>query len=312
MRHYWSLEEVHLHNTWLTIGSFDGVHRGHQEILRKLTAGAHKSGSPAVVITFFPHPSVVLGKREDAFYLTSPEERAALLGRYGADVVITYPFDRQVASTTARDFIARLDAHLDMRHLIVGYDFALGKGREGNVPRLKELGEEFGYTVDSIPPLKIGGEVVSSSRIRELLMDGKVEQAAQLLGRPHQIAGDVIAGDGRGSTIGIPTANLAIWAEKTIPKKGVYVCQAEVGGETWGAVTNIGVRPTFDSQSVTPTVETHLLDFNEDLYGLQIRLGFLSRLRDEQRFPNAEALVNQIHADIENARQDLAERNFSG
>ena len=309
MRHFWSLEGIDLHNSWLTIGSFDGVHRGHQEILRKLTAGAHEAGSPAVVITFFPHPSVVLGKRKDAHYLTSPEERAALLGYYGVDVVITYPFNRQVASTSAHDFIANLDEPLDINHLIVGYDFALGKDREGNVTRLKSLGEAFGYTVDSIPPFQLDGEIVSSSRIRDLLITGEVAQAARLLGRPYQIPGDVITGEGRGSTIGIPTANLAVWAEQTIPKSGVYVCQAEVNGETWGAVTNIGVRPTFDSGSSTPTVEAHLLDFHEDLYGQKIRLEFLSRLRDEQRFPSVNALVSQIHADIERAREFFAVRN---
>jgi len=310
MRHFLSLEGLQLKDTWLTIGTFDGVHRGHQEIVRKLAAGAHSTESQAAVFTFFPHPALVLGKRRDPFYLTTPDERAVLLGKLGADIVITFPFNLQTASTSAYDFMALLKQHLGLHHLIVGYDFALGKDRQGDVPTLQKIGVELGYTVEAMPPFKIEGEAVSSSRIRSALAAGDMELAALLLGRPFQVSGKVVTGDGRGRTIGIPTANLSLWAERAIPRAGVYVCQAVVNGKVWGAVTNVGFRPTFESQPVPPRVETHLLDFITEIYGQEISLNFLSRLRDEQRFPNVEALAAQIQRDIAQARQFLEKIEF--
>jgi riboflavin kinase/FMN adenylyltransferase len=303
MRHFWNLTAVKLPDAWLTIGSFDGVHRGHQAIVRRLSAGARAAGSPAVVLTFYPHPSVVLGKRKDPFYLTSSEERAALLGTCGADVVITHPFDRQVAATPAADFVSLLKQQLGLTHMLVGYDFALGRNREGDVPTLNKLGETFDYTLETMPPVENNGEIVSSSRIRSSLAEGEVEKAGQLLARPYRIPGRVVAGDGRGRSIGIPTANLEVWAERVIPKAGVYVCRALVGGKSWGAVSNIGVRPTFETQPVPPRVEAHILDFDAQIYDQEIQLDFLARLRDEQRFPGVQALVGQIHKDIERARE---------
>jgi riboflavin kinase/FMN adenylyltransferase len=306
MRHFLTLEGLSLKETWLTVGTFDGVHRGHQEIISQLAAGAHQLGYPAVVLTFYPHPAVVLGKRSDPFYLTTPEERAELLGTFGADIVVTLPFDRQLASTTAHDFVSLLDRHLGMRHLVIGQGFALGKDREGNIGRLAELGTEYGYTVEEFPPIQIDGSIVSSSRIRAALADGDLGLVTRLLGRPFSVTGQVVPGDGRGHTIGIPTANLDLWVERAIPKAGVYVSQATVDGNVWGAVTNVGVRPTFETQPVPPRVETHLLDFKADLYGKEMRLSFLARLRDEQRFPDFHALVAQIKSDILAARQWLS------
>lgn len=303
---YLSLEEVQLQNAWLTIGSFDGVHRGHQEIVHRLTAGAHAVGAPAVVLTFFPHPAVVLGRQKNALYLTTPQERAALLGDLGVDVVIIHSFDKQVAATSANNFIAKLAAKLGLNQLIVGHDFALGRDREGNVPTLRRVGKELGYTLQDIPAIKIEGEIVSSSQIRTALLRGEVERATHLLGRPYRINGKVVPGDGRGRKIGFPTANLDVWLKRAIPKAGVYVCQARVNDRTRDAVTNIGVRPTFVSQYDVTIVETHLLDFEEEIYGQEVQLDFLSRLRNEQRFPNVEALVNQIKEDIAKAKKTLS------
>ena len=302
-----SLKSFHLKNTWLTIGSFDGVHRGHQEIVKDLSSGAHAAGAQAVVLTFHPHPAKVLGKRQDFYYLTSPEERAALLGDMGVDFVITYPFDLQVAATSARDFVAEIHEHLGFRKIRVGHDFALGRNREGDIPTLRRLGEEFGFTVEVVEQVKVNEAGVSSSRVRALIREGDVVQAEHLLGRPYSVKGKVIPGDGRGRTIGIPTANLSVWLEKLLPRPGVYVCQARVGGEVHGAVTNIGFRPTFDQKELLPHVEAHLLDFDRDLYGSEISLDFIQRLRDEQRFPNPQALVAQIHRDIERGRLILSE-----
>lgn len=306
MLHYWSLEAASLENSWLTIGSFDGVHLGHQEIIRSLTAGAHSEGAPAVVLTFYPHPAVVLGKRQDPFYLTSPEERAALLGQLGVDIIVTHPFNTQLAGTSAWDFVKMLKERLGLRRLLAGQDFALGRGREGNIPSLQKIGLELDFVVQVVSSIKAGEQSVSSSLIRTALGAGDVEQAQRLLGRPYQIRGEVIHGDGRGRTLGIPTANLDIWAARALPKAGVYACQAHVGQASWGAVTNVGVRPTFEIQPVRPRVEAHLLNFDRNLYGEQIRLEFIARLRDEQRFPDLQALVAQIQQDIRRGQEILS------
>jgi riboflavin kinase/FMN adenylyltransferase len=258
-----------------------------------------------VVLTFYPHPSEVLKKRQDSFYLTTPEERAALLGQLGVDVVITHPFNLDVAALSAREFMVYLQEHLQMSRLMIGYDFALGRGREGNVNRLQALGQELGYQVELFEAFRLGEQVISSSGVRAALAEGAVETASKLLGRLYRVSGVVVPGDGRGRTIGIPTANLEVWSQRVIPRAGVYVCRAFLNGKGFGAVTNIGVRPTFEPQTVNLRVETHLLDFEGDLYGREIQLDFLARLRDEQRFPNIEALVEQIHKDIRRSREIL-------
>ena len=307
MLHYWSLDSLNWKNSWLTIGSFDGVHRGHQEIISQMTAEAHSFGSPAVVISFYPHPAQVLGKRQDFKYLTTPEERNHQLRSLGVDLAISHPFNHQIAGLSARAFMQRLQQHLGLVELWVGYDFALGRKREGDIPALRQLGDELGYRLHAVEAVLSSDQSVSSSLVRAALAQGEIQQANQLLGRHYGLDGIVIPGDGRGRTIGIPTANLDIWSEKAVPKPGVYVCQASCEGQTWGAVTNIGFRPTFENQPVLARVETHLLDYHGDLYGKDMRLMFIERLRDEQRFPGIEALVQQIHSDIQQARLQLAQ-----
>lgn len=308
MQHYWSLEAVSLDNVWLAIGAFDGVHCGHQEILRQLTADAHQAGATVVVLTFHPHPVVVLRGYQEPLYLTTPERRAELLGEYGADVVITLPFTREVAALTTHQFLNQLQAHLKIHQLWVGYDFAMGRNREGNGAVLRQLEHTFGYTFREIPAVLVDGEIVSSSQIRSLLTAGEVGQAARKLGHLFQVEGKVIPGDGRGRTIGILTANLQTAPQIFLPRRGVYACWAELEGKRWPAATNVGIRPTFDNvpSSAASTLETHLLDFQGDLYGQKITLEFITRLRGEQRFANASVLVNQIRQDIINVREALA------
>jgi riboflavin kinase/FMN adenylyltransferase len=293
MQHFWSLDQVHLKDAWLTIGSYDGVHLGHQAIIRQLIAGAHEVNVPAVVVTFHPHPAAVLKGRSGQFYLTSPEEQASLLGDMGVDVLITHPFNKEISKISAYDFLAKMDQHLDFSHLWVGHDFTLGRNREGNIPTLQKLGKSFGYQLNIVNPIKIEGGVVSSSVIRAALASG------------DQVDGVVVPGDGRGSTFGIPTANLDVWSKKALPKVGVYVCRAVIDGRIWGAVTNIGVRPTFDANKPTPRIETHILNFNEKIYGKTMSVFFITRLRDEKRFSNTQTLVNQIHSDIHAAEAIL-------
>jgi riboflavin kinase/FMN adenylyltransferase len=305
MQHFRSLDDVHYNGVWLTIGSFDGIHLGHQEIIRTLTAEAREVGASAAVLTFYPHPAEVLRGRDFPFYLTSPDEKAGLLEKLGVDVVITHPFDREVASTSAHEFMNVLFQHLEFRHLKVGHDFSLGRNREGNAQILREIGKDLGYDVTQIPPLKIDDQIVSSSRIRFLLGAGQVEEAARLLGRNYTIQGKIVIGDQRGQTIGFPTANFDIWKMRAIPAAGVYVSRVEFNGTIYDAVTNIGVRPTFETSPVPPRVEAHLLDFQGDLYGQSLKLEFLQRLRGEQRFASIDELVHQIQRDINSARSIL-------
>ena len=304
--HFTSLEEISLTGACLTIGAFDGVHLGHQGLIRPMVAEARQHGAPAVVLTFHPHPSVVLRGRPADFYLTLPEERAALFFELGVDVVITQTFDLKVANTSARDYVFQLHDKLELSQLWVGPDFALGHAREGTIPVLRRLGQEFGFSVHVIQPLDKDGERISSSRIRQLISDGEVSQAHALLGRPYRLQGEVVRGDQRGRKIGIPTANLALEPGKLLPASGVYACRAWTGSadseRPWAAAANIGVRPTFDGAGTTQHVEAHLLDFEADLYGQVLRLDLLERLRGEQRFASIEALVTQIHADIDRTR----------
>jgi riboflavin kinase/FMN adenylyltransferase len=303
MQLFSSLDNTHTDGVWLTIGSFDGVHRGHQEIIRRLVAGAQAHAVPAVVLTFYPHPAVVLRGSNGPFYLSSPNERAEIIGGLGVDIVILQRFDRQLADTSARDFIMRLKERLGLRHLLVGHDFTLGRGREGDIPTLNRLGKEFSFEVEVHQPVLRDGQVISSSQIRSALTDGNVERAQQLLGRAYRLTGEVVPGDGRGRTIGIPTANLKTWSEQLLPSTGVYACQAHIRDKVFRAATNIGVRPTFDGTSTFLHVEAHLLEFQGDLYGQKVHLDFLTRLRGEQKFPNVQALVAQIQEDITRTRQ---------
>jgi riboflavin kinase/FMN adenylyltransferase len=303
VQHLCSIQQVSLQDTWLTIGTYDGVHLGHQKIIRDFADGAHTEGAQAVGLTFDPHPAVILQRRSDPHLLTLPDERAEYLGACGIDVVVTHPFDLHVAATTAFDFLTLLKYHIGFRQLWVGFDFALGHHREGDVTRLSQLGSDLGYQLHVVSPITINGETVSSSRIRSMLNEGQVEQAAKWLGRRYCLSGDVVQGDGRGRLIGIPTANLAIVKEKLVPANGVYACVARVGQISYAAAVNIGIRPTFDRSNFQTHVEAHLLDFQGDLYSQRISLAFISRLRGEQRFPNVPALIKQIHQDIQLTRE---------
>jgi riboflavin kinase/FMN adenylyltransferase len=305
MQHYWSLQNLDLRGSWLTIGSFDGVHLGHRELLTELITGAHAEGLSPVVLTFHPHPAVVLNKRKEFSYLSSPEGKVGLLDRLGVDVVITHPFNPVVAQISARDFIVSLIQNLKMCHLCVGHDFALGRGREGDLPALTRLGAELGYTISVVEPVMLDGQVVSSSRVRQALTEGDVELAQRLLGRPYKIIGEVVHGDSRGRSLGFPTANLEVWSERTLPKPGVYACWASIEGKDYPAVTNVGFRPTFDNQPLRPRVEAYLLDFDADLYRRTMRLSFIRRLRDEVRFNDIQALIDQMHLDVQIGRQIL-------
>jgi riboflavin kinase / FMN adenylyltransferase len=304
MQHYSSLTELSLQNSWLTIGVFDGVHRGHQQIIHRMTAGAHENELPAVVLTFDPHPARIFG-RGDIKLLTLPGERAELLAAMGVDIVITHPFDQAFAATSALDFMVLVKQHLGVRHLVLGYDATVGKNREGNAARLLEIGQGLGYTLEVVSALSDESGVISSTEIRKLIATGNIIDATRLMGHSYTLHGPVVGGDQRGRTIDVPTANIAYSHDKLIPANGIYACWAYLNGQKYKAAVNVGFNPTFTPDKQTANVEAHLLDFKRDIYGEDVRLEFVARLRDELRFNSVQTLLEQIWKDIDETKMIL-------
>lgn len=306
MKHLFGLATAQLDQPSLvTIGVFDGVHRGHQHLLRQLVAHARANGLQAVVQTFFPHPDVVLRGLTGRYYLTSPEQKLALLAELGVDVTVTQTFDEALRRMRASEYLDLLLSRLNMRALWVGPDFALGHHREGDVAYLREQSVRLGFDLNVVELLADGEpQAIRSTAIRQALQAGDVEQAQALLGRPYALEGPIIRGDRRGHQIGFPTANIAVWEEQVIPANGVYAGWAALGETRLMAVTNVGVRPTFNGRNVT--VEAHLLDFNRDIYGERLSVTFKRRLRPEMKFNGIDALVAQIRADAETGRAFLS------
>ena len=305
MQLYHSLETTSLQNSWLTIGVFDGVHRGHREIIHRLVSGAHANHAPAAVLTFDPHPASVLTGKEMRC-LTTAAERADLLTALGVDMVITQRFTRDLSTATALEYMSRLKESLGLTHLLIGYDFALGKGREGNAARLAQIGRELNYTVEIINALSDESGVISSTEIRKLISTGNMIEAAKLLGYTYNLSGTVIHGDGRGHRINIPTANIDYPRQKVLPANGIYACWATLGAEKFMAATNVGFNPTFTPDKHIQSIEPHLLDFDRSIYGEEVKLEFVARLRDELKFTSVEALIEQIQDDIAKTRTILA------
>lgn len=289
----------------VTVGSYDGVHIGHQSLLRQMKEVAHRLNHHTSLVTFHPRPRAVLAPHRPPRYLTTPAEKITLLDALGLDLTAILPFTRETAHTPAAQFVEKLVHHLKMCQLWVGPDFALGRGREGDIPTLQSLGQAMGFEVHIIKPFIQGGEVVSSTRIRHLLTLGEIRQATTLLGRYPSLSGQVMQGAQRGRLLGFPTANLSVSPERAIPADGVYACFVWAGEARYPAVTNVGVRPSF--AGVERTVEAHLLNFSGDLYGLDLKMEFVERLRPEKRFENLDELMAQIQADADQAVELLAQ-----
>lgn len=290
--------------TFLTIGAFDGLHLGHQHLVRTLREAAARDGGISAVLTFHPSPKAVLRPNRPFFHLISPEEKSAILAEMGLDLLLLLPFGRRMAGMPYADFMRELAAGTNLKKLWVGPDFAMGRGREGNVESLAGLGREMGFEVGIVPFYRVGGHVVSSTRIRCLLRDGDVREAAGLLGRHYNLPGVVVQGEGRGREMGFPTANLSLPEGRVIPADGIYATYALVDGVRRESVTNVGVRPSFGGGP--RTVEPHLLDFSGNLYGKTLSLEFVERLRPEMRFDRVEDLVQQMRADAAAARAVFA------
>jgi riboflavin kinase/FMN adenylyltransferase len=292
-------------NAVLTLGNFDGVHLGHTAILARARAEATARAGHLVVLTFHPHPAVVLAPSRAPRRLQSLHERLACFRALGADVAIVQRFTPAFAAIEAdafvRDYLCR---HLQLRHVVVGHRVSFGHARSGSAATLSGLGATCGFTVESIGPVRVGGEEVSSTAVRTMLAAGDMPGTARLLGRPYDVRGRVVVGDRRGHTLGFPTANLHVPGGVMLPPDGVYAAWTETAAGRFGVALNIGVRPTFAGRR--RTIEAHVLDFAGDLYGSWIRLEVVARLRGEQRFADAAALAEAIAGDVRQARVVLA------
>jgi riboflavin kinase / FMN adenylyltransferase len=291
----------------LTIGNFDGIHLGHQGLFQKVQERARIIQGTSLVITFHPHPTRVLRPGKAPRQIVSDENKIDLIFNYGVEVVLSIPFTVEFSQISARSFIEDLLVKkIGMKEIVVGYDYTFGKKREGNIHLLQQLGEELGFTVHIHPPVTVGTHVVSSTRIRELITSGAMEEASQLLGRSFCLTGHIIPGRGIGrSLLGYPTANLDP-KEGLLPQRGVYVVRVEHAQGTHFGVTNVGFNPTFAGKHIS--VETYLLDFDGDLYNQGLKIHFLKRLRGERTFSGPEALKTQIHKDVAQAKSWLVQK----
>ncbi|MCM2264078.1 MAG: bifunctional riboflavin kinase/FAD synthetase, partial [Desulfuromonadales bacterium] len=290
--------------TVVTIGNFDGVHLGHREIFRRVVGTARTQQAAAAVVTFEPHPLRLLAPDKAPPRINTPVEKVRLIRASCIDLLVILPFTRKLAALSATDFVSDvLVGRLGVRHLVIGYDYAFGRNREGDAAFLAQAAQRHGFTLEVLEPLRAGAEIYSSTSIRKALLRGDVNGVVGVLGRHFTLDGRVIGGEGRGRQLGFPTANLAT-AKELLPCEGVYAVRVRHGRRLYDGVANLGRRPTF--AGVEPSLEIHLLDFAGDLYGARLRIYFVERLRDEQNFPSAAALQAVIRDDIARARAVLA------
>jgi len=287
----------------LTIGVFDGIHLGHKYLISQLTEQAKQQDLLSGVVTFRQHPQEILSPGTRLPYLTNPAEKATLLKNEGVDVVITLSFTPELAKLSARQFVGILKKYLRMRGLIIGPDFALGQGRKGDIDTLHTLGQDMNFSVNVISPAKVNGEVVSSTAVRNALTNGNMKRVISLMGRPFSLRGRVTMGAGRGSELGFPTTNLEIDPKRALPAEGIYATWAHIDNEVYQSMTYIGQRPTFGEN--IRTVETYILNYDGNLYGRELKIDIVERLRDDRRFDTVEELKKQIAKDVKQGKAIL-------
>ena len=291
----------------MTVGTFDGVHVGHGEVLREMSRRARRTDRPSVLVTFRPHPLEVLRPEQAPGLLTTSIEKKEILAQTGLDFAVFLPFTRLLARYTPRRFVEEiLVARMKVKELVIGYDHGFGRGRSGDAETLEAMGTELGFGVQVVPPIIAGGGPVSSSRIRRALLAGDVRAAHTGLGRPYSLRGVVVHGDGRGRRLGFPTANLEIRdSRKLIPEEGIYAVRARLPSGTRDGALHIGPRPAFPGSRAT--IEVHLLDYSADLYGAELQLDLIERLREVQPFDDVADLISRMNEDVRRARRVLAE-----
>jgi len=287
----------------LTIGVFDGVHLGHKYLISQLIEHARKQNLFSGVVTFCQHPEEVLLPQTKLPFLTDLVERASLLKNEGVEAIITLSFTPELAQLSAHQFVSLLKKYLRMRGVVIGPDFVLGRSREGSATLLRTLGQDMNFSVIVIPPITINGEVVSSTAIRNALTDGDMKRVISLIGRPFSLHGCVITGTGRGLELGFPTANLDIDSGQALPAEGVYATWAYIDDKAYQSMTNIGNCPTFGGNKCT--VEVYILDYHSNLYGHELKIDIIERLRSEKQFDTVEKLKKQIAEDVKQGRAIL-------
>jgi riboflavin kinase/FMN adenylyltransferase len=287
----------------LSIGVFDGFHLGHQRLIAELLRQAEKRKMVAGVVTFRHNPEKLLSHRNKLPFLMDISERLNLLKRAGVAMVIPLSFTPELAQLSARQFVTLLQKYLKMRGLVIGEDFALGKGREGDTATLHKIGQEMNFNVTVVPPLMINGEVVSSTTIRKALAAGEMLKVRSMMGRPFKLEGKVVSGYGRGTGLGFPTANIEVTSDHALPPDGVYTSWAHINGNAYQAMTNIGKNPTFGLNQ--RTVEAYLINYHGDLYGAELQLDIVARLRGEKKFKNSDELKKQVAEDIRKGKKIL-------
>ncbi|MBN2175016.1 MAG: bifunctional riboflavin kinase/FAD synthetase [Bacteroidales bacterium] len=293
----------------VTVGTFDGLHIGHQMIIARMKEFARQNSGDIILVTFDPHPRQVLNSNKTEIkFISTQKRKIELLDRFGIDHMIVIPFTREFAATSSEDFIREyLVKKLRAKMLIVGYDHHFGKNREGNYEKLKSLGKAYGFEVEEIPAQFVDGIAVSSTKIRTALREGDVETANKMLGYEYSITGKVIEGNKIGRKIGFPTANIDVGDEyKLIAAGGVYACKVDIEGDTYFGMGNIGTRPTIGKHDFT--TEVHIFDFNREIYGKEITIFFLNRIREEQKFENLDKLKEQLHSDKERVKRLFDDR----
>ncbi|SER07629.1 riboflavin kinase / FMN adenylyltransferase [Gracilibacillus ureilyticus] len=297
------LNKEDLPQTVAAIGFFDGIHKGHQKVINQALNIAKNGHKQSAVITFDPHPSVVLqGKMEDVQYLTPLDEKAALIEKIGIDRLYIIRFDRKLAQLSPEGFLAHFITGLNIDHLVAGYDFTFGFKGAGNMKNIHQMLQEP-VEVSMIDKLNYKSEKISSTRIRNALLAGNITEAEELLGRSVQINGEVVHGDKRGRTIGYPTANLSLTKPHFLPKIGVYAVEVIIDGNTYYGMANLGYKPTFSDQRLDPKIEVHIFDFDENLYGREIQIIWKQFIREEVKFSGIDQLINQLKQDERNIRQ---------
>lgn len=294
-------------NPVVTIGAFDGVHRGHQEILKRLKLKATEYDGCSVVISFWPHPRHVIQKDHLIKLLNTPEEKRDLLESFGIDYFIELPFTADFAKIDSRTFIQDyLVGRYKMKYFLLGYNHHFGKDRLGNIITIQKYAKEFGFGVDQVEPFNLEGENISSTKIRHALVDGKIDLANRYLGYSYSISGSIVKGKMLGRTIGFPTANIYISEDyKVIPKDGVYAVKVVIEDVLYSGMLNIGYRPTVNTDKKSKTIEVHILDFDKDIYDKRITVKFLHRLRDEMQFTGLDNLKKQLSEDKQRVKEIL-------